>query len=727
MSVFSGIIERVFFKQADSGFVIFSLNSGAKTRSVKGYGAGLTEGDFVECTGDWEMYKGQETLKAAQIKLKMPMTEAGMISYLSSGKIRGIGTKTAEKLVKHLGLNIISVVANTPEMIKKVPGIGKLKAGIIVKALQNFLENQGVEIFLEQFDLSQAQKAKIKQKYGTQVMKLLEANPYRVASEISGMGFKVADNIALKLGIEEHDIRRIVSGLGYSLDQMIFQRGDTIVAIVEWQKHTTALLFTKNSVEGKKSIVEAIALLRKSHAVAFKIINDIEYASPMLISEAEKNIASDIIRIRNAAPKIICQERTIQNCQKRLDIKLAIGQSAALKTAIESGVSVITGGPGTGKTTILRALLDVLKAETGLKDSDILLCSPTGKAAQRMEESCGIEAMTIHRALKFNPETANFDFSRDNKMHFKLIVVDEGSMMDTLITDWLLQAILSGAKLIIVGDVDQLPSVGPGQVLHDLIASNVISVAKLTEIFRQAANSKIVVNAHRINQGKMPIIDHSAENNDFWFIEKDNDEDISNEIVSLIGRISKHYNVDKKDDIQVLTPMRKGLVGQYELNDKIQEEINPPGDHSFKTKQDDQEIRYSSGDKIIQVKNNNEIGIYNGTIGLVNKVKVKKDGLDLIFGSSFHSYSLVDIGDIRLAYAMTIHKSQGSEYPVVLMPMTTSHLHMLNRNLLYTGITRAKRIVILIGNVKALQMSVKNIFKHDRKTGLKEELIARNR
>jgi exodeoxyribonuclease V alpha subunit len=718
LKVFSGIIEKIIFTNADNGFSVFIINTGVKKVTVKGQEPNLTEGDFVECTGLFEKFRGSSTLSASKIMLRMPITHDGMISYLSSGKMPGIGKKTAEKLVKYLGLNLVQVVANDPNAVSCIPGIGQSKAVLINESLNNFLENEGASIFMEQFDLSKGQIAKIKVMYGNRVMKVLQENPYRIAIDISGIGFSIADKIALKLGFAQDDIRRLISGLGYILERMINKNGDTLILVDDWKKESLNLLFSNKRNEKKYVLNHPIDLLKKTNAISFLEIESLEYCSPKKLHLAEKGLSRDIKRIKEGSVSVVCNKESVKKCERFLDIELAEGQKKALVLAIENSFSIITGGPGTGKTTILKATIAVFKKEFGFIDDDILLCSPTGKAAKRMEDSCGITAKTIHRALMFNPETSKFEFNADNKLNYKLIIVDEFSMADCLIAYSLLQAVKNGARVLIVGDADQLPSVGPGNVLSDLIKSGYVAYHKLTEIFRQAKNSKIVTNSHRINKGQMPIIDHSIKDNDFWFIEKDNDSKILEEILSLLSRIPKYYGADQKEDIQILTPMRKGTVGQYSLNEHIQKIINPPKEHLLKVKQDDNEVSYSAGDKIIQIKNNNDLGVFNGTIGEVTSVFDKKNGLNLNFGDMSESYGLQNIDDIRLAYAMTIHKSQGSEYPFVFIPLTMSHSIMLNRNILYTAITRAKKQVILIGNKKALELCVNNVFNHNRKTGL---------
>lgn len=724
MQELTGIVDGAP-RKFESGFVIFTLRDGHKTYTVTGDDSDIHEADVVQCEGVFVEYKGVTQFKAKMIVPQIPSTSEGIIDFLASGRIKGIKTQYALRLVKAFGKDVLSVIENEPHRLKEVSGFGPVRIKTLTDGLKEQIGFRSILVFLHNFGLKKHLINKIYKKYGVNAVERIKSNPYSLCQEIEGIGFAIADRIGRKAGMKADDPHRIMAGITHSLSGLVNSTGSTGVRRTELSK-TTFNLFTKSGemVETDK-IIEGIDILVESPFAKVREIAGEEAIFPTYLWDAEVGIASHLKRLQDGFKHRRGKQvmKHIVAAQHTLGIDEMDGaQLEAVKMSLLNAVSVITGGPGTGKTTIVRVILEVLKTEYGIQTDDILLCAPTGKAAARLAESSGLEASTLHRALSYAPENDGFLHNEEQPLEAKVILVDEASMVDTQLTHWFIQAVRTGAQVIIVGDVDQLASVGPGRVLKDLIDSGVIPITRLTEIYRQAKGSRIIVNSHAVNRGEIPELNNSDDNNDFWFINSKKDSDIANKIIALIDRLSNHYGYDKVEDIQVLTPMRRGSVGVAELNRRLQKLLNPNLGSGIKLTQEGADVEFCQGDKIIHIKNNYSMDVMNGMVGRIRSVDVKSKKLVVLYDQRLVEYAWADLEQIRLAYAMTIHKSQGSEYPCVIIPFTTSHQVMLSRSLYYTGITRTKKNFVGVGDRRALEMASRIISSESRITGLREHL-----
>ncbi|MFK4132407.1 ATP-dependent RecD-like DNA helicase [Pseudomonas luteola] len=726
MEVLQGLVDKIYLKK-DTGFIIFDMKSGHQTIRVTGDDSDIHESDVVRCEGHFSVFQGREQFKAKMIIPQIPSTTEAILDFLASGRIKGIKTKTATKLIKVFGKDLIRIVEKEPERLKEVSGFGPAKIKLLVEGLNDQIGFRSLLIFLHNFGLKKRVINKIFKTYGISAVEKLQSNPYSLCREVEGIGFKTADMIGLKAGIRPDDPNRVMAGIGHALNVIVNSSGNTCSTR---EKLTTAAfnLFsnTRHGID-HKTISDGIDVLIESPLAVVRVIDGLEYIFPSYLDDAESSIASHLNRlIKHFKPRkgLKHVDSLLNEAEATLGIEgLAEAQKEAVVMALASPVSVITGGPGTGKTTIVRAFLEITKNGFGIKQDDILLCAPTGKAAKRLAESSGMETMTLHRALSYAPENDGFLHNEDQPLEAKIILIDEYSMVDTQLADWFVQAIASGTQLIIVGDVDQLASVGAGKVLKDLIDSGVIPVTRLTEIYRQAKGSKIITNSHLINQGLIPVVDMSDPANDFWFIRAKRDNEIAESIIGLFDRLSKHFNYDPIEDIQVLTAMRRGPVGMYEMNRRLQKLLNPNLGKGVKLLQDGVDVELCKGDKVIHIKNNYEMEVYNGEVGRIHSVDDKARKLVVLYEHRLVEYKQEDLDQLRLAYCMTIHKAQGSEYPCVIIPITSSHYTMLSRNLYYTGITRAKRTFVGVGQMKAFEIASKVVSSDSRTTGLRQKLL----
>lgn len=723
MEEISGIVEQIRIKKPETGFISFVMRVGSERISVIGSDNEIYESDVVNCVGSWSMYKGDRQFKAKSIVPQIPTDAMAILDFLSS-RIPGVKKKTAKLIVDKFGLESISIIENNPEKLLEVKGLGPAKIKLLKDGLTEHIGYRSILIFLHNFGLGKRHINKIYNKYGYKAVDMIKQNPYILCFEVEGVGFSIADKIAKKIGIADDNPNRIMAGIHYSLSHVVYRTGNT-GSSREDLIDTSYRLFSSTGGVVDQGIISAgvDVFVESSFAETFEI-DGVEYIFPSYLYEAEEGIALHIKRIvKSFTPKKDSDYRHwVSLAQKNLGIKLADAQVEAVMMALKNSVSIITGGPGTGKTTIIRVFLEVCKTYLGFKTDDILLCAPTGKAAKRLSESSEMEAMTLHRALSFSPESGGFTFCEDNPLPARIIVTDEASMKDTQLSYSFIQAVDNGAQLVIVGDVDQLASVGPGKVLKDLIDSETIPVTRLKEIYRQAKTSQIIVNAHRINNGEVPVVDSKISGNDFWFVRSLTDVAIADKILELIPRMAKHYGYDPIDDIQILTPQRKGHVGQYELNRRIQLMLNKNVGSGLKLKQDGIEVEFCAGDKVMHIKNNYDLGVFNGEVGKIKSIDLKARKLVAQYDNRLVEYAYADLEQMRLAYAMTIHKSQGSEYQCVIIPCTRSHYNMLNRNLFYTGITRAKKTLTMIGDMSAIEIAVQRISSESRVTGLKKHM-----
>jgi exodeoxyribonuclease V alpha subunit len=676
---------------------------------------GVQPGESVRLQGSWVVDRRYgEQFRVQSYLTVTPATLTGIEKYLGSGLVRGIGKVMAERLVGHFGLQTLDVIDRETERLTEVEGIGPVRQERIRAAWIEQREIKDVMVFLQSHEVSTTYAIKIYKEYGNRAVAIVTENPYRLAVDIFGIGFKTADRIAASLGVERTSPRRAEAGVLHLLGErssdghvyyprglLIEEAGELLGIEVETIEAAVAALAAEGRI-----IVERIATADAGHEVVY-------LAS---LHRAETGLAARLrfLGAAAAAPVGLDAGRALAWFADSTGMVLSPQQEEAVRAGLESKVLVITGGPGTGKTTVVDAIARIL----GRKGRRVVLAAPTGRAAKRMTEATGREAKTIHRLLEFAPAAMAFARDQDNPLEADVLVVDEASMVDVVLAYSLVKAVPPHCQLIFVGDVDQLPSVGPGTVLKDLIRCGTVRVVALTEIFRQAARSLIVVNAHRVNRGEMPVPGPEGELADFYVVERPEPEEIVATIKDLVGeRIPARFGMDPVDDIQVLTPMNRGILGVVNLNAELQALLNP-GDGGITRGG----RTFHVGDKVMQVRNNYDLEVFNGDIGRVVAIDDVERTVDLRYDDRPVRYEYADLDELVLAYACSIHKSQGSEYPAVVVPVHTQHYVMLQRNLLYTALTRAKRLVVVVGTRKALAIAVKNDRIQDRYTHLAHRL-----
>ncbi|MDD4517242.1 MAG: ATP-dependent RecD-like DNA helicase [Limnochordia bacterium] len=707
MTTIEGTVERITYHNQDNGYAVLRFLPYGEKDIITAVGRFLAVdvGESFILHGDWYSHPeyGRQ-FKVEEYQLILPKSELGIERYLGSGMIRGIGPVTAKKIVDKFGLDTLEVIEQQPKKLKEVEGIGDTRVRMIQESFAAQKEIRNVMVFLQGYQISPTYAVKIYKHFGDAAIAKVKQDPYCLAWEITGIGFKTADRIAQNMGIGSDDPKRAQAALLYILDTAmedghVFLEEQELIARAEQELQIP-----------KEIAIKAVRELQtRRELVKYAYEEGVAVYKPLML-HAEKGIAARLLALAQSRidPQIPSSqlEILVAQAEKSEGITLAEQQKQAVMSALNSGVLVITGGPGTGKTTIVKVILALLK------DKKVALTSPTGRAAKRLKETTGKDAKTIHRLLEFglDEETGRFRFQRNeqNPLHFDVVVVDEASMIDVLLMNNLLKAITPPARLILVGDVDQLPSVGPGNVLKDIIGSQVVDVVRLTQIFRQKRTSHIIQNAHRINDGSMPYLGNSG---DFFFTYKEDPEQVVETVKSLVSkRLPKYLNCHPIRDIQVISPMRRTITGVDNLNHQLQGTLNPPTEHALELANG--QFRFRKGDKVMQIRNNYEALVFNGDIGRVRHVDPEERLLKILFpteeGYKEVTYEDSDLDQIVLAYAVTVHKSQGSEYPVVVMPVTTQHFIMLQRNLLYTAVTRAKRMVVLVGTKKAIAIAVKN-------------------
>lgn len=699
------VVERITYQNPDNGYSVMKVN-------VKGYNAPVTlvgnllevpVGSVLLCDGNWKVDKkyGSQFVADSWEEV-MPATIYGIEKYLGSGLVKGIGPKFAKLIVAKFGLETIDVIENELERLHEVPGIGKKRVEKIGESWEKQKDIKNVMLFLQGYGVSTAYAAKIYRQYGKESIDKVKDNPYRLADDIWGIGFKTADGIAAKMGYEKSDLRRCRSGILYTLSQL---SNDGHVYAEEEQLIKSAMQLLEVEEEPVKQ-----AMAQMIQAKDLELDNEAIYLPPFYYAECgTANRLSALVEAIEADKKK--PTFNLAAITKETGIQYDDVQIAAIRQAIASKVMILTGGPGTGKTTTTQGIIAALKT-AGMS---ILLAAPTGRAAKRMNEATGMEAKTIHRLLEYNPKDG-YKRNEENPLEADALIVDECSMIDILLMNHLMKAIPSGMRLVMVGDIDQLPSVGAGNVLRDIIDSKKIPVVRLTRIFRQAQSSRIVMSAHAINNGRFPDTSNGKDT-DFFFIKTEDPNQVAENIVQLVKeRLPKAYRLPSSN-IQVLTPMQRGVVGASNLNLALQDALNPTpvclnrGGYS-----------YRKGDRVMQIRNNYDKGVFNGDLGYIEEVDIEERTLIASFDGTSVEYEVSELDELSLAYATTIHKSQGSEYPIVVMPVLMNHYVMLQRNLIYTGITRAKKICVLIGATKALSYAIRNLSVLKRNTKLKERL-----
>ncbi len=682
------------FYSEDNGYSVIRLHD--KT-IVVGNLPKFNPGDSVEFTGIWtEHAKYGVQFKVESFNVSYPTTPAGITNFLGSGLIRGIGKSTAEKIVGQFGESTLDVIDNDIQKLLEVEGIGAKKLEVIRKGWEEQQGIKNVMMFLQSHGISTAYSLKIFKTYGNDAPEVITQNPYRLISEVWGIGFKTADEIAGKLGFTDHDPSRIRAGIVFALDE-IARSGHVYSPEADLINYCTQLLNFELAYSDPvvHELEEEGIIVREKERI---------YLADLYNAERGIEMALDSL---NEAPGELT--RADEKVLELIRGNFSDEQFEAIELSLKNSMLIITGGPGTGKTTTLKGIIDIYKH----RESKILLAAPTGRAAKRMTEVIGLEARTIHRLLEYNPSDGSFAFNKFNKLECNLLIVDELSMIDTYLMYHLATAIGENTTVILVGDVDQLPSVGPGAILKDLLESDRIASVRLSQIFRQAEESDIVINAHRINKGEMPVI-NSLKSTDFAFLEENDNTIIPEKILHLCAEeIPDRLQFDPVRDVQIISPMYKSDVGVHKLNRLFQNSLNRG---SVVYSRNDR--LFKAGDKIMQLRNNYDKGVFNGDIGFVIGFDDEKKLLNTSFDGKIIQYGLEEIDEVTLAYAVTVHKSQGSEYPVVIMPVSTAHYIMLQRNLLYTAITRASKLLILIGTKKAIAMAVNNNRVKNRFTSL---------
>ncbi|ANA39439.1 recombinase RecD [Geobacter anodireducens] len=696
----AGSVERVTFHSEESGFCVLraKVKGQRDLVTVVGSAASITPGEFIECIGVWHNDRTHGLqFKARQLKVVPPSTVEGIEKYLGSGMVKGIGPHFAKVLVKAFGENVFTVIENDPEKMLSLPGIGKKRVEKITSAWAEQKVIREIMVFLQSHGVGTARAVRIYKTYGDEAIIKVTENPYRLALDIHGIGFKTADVIAGRLGIAPDSLIRAQAGVRHVLQE------------ISNDGHCAAPVETLVAESGKLlQIPEAILeeAIREEITAENLVKEEIEGRECLFLAplhRAEVGVAASIKRILEGRPRwgAIDADKAIPWVEGKTGLTLSASQGEAVRLALSSKAVVITGGPGVGKTTLVNSILQIVRA----KQINVTLCAPTGRAAKRLSESTGLEAKTIHRLLEFDPKSFGFKRGRDNPLETDLLVVDESSMVDIVLMNRLLAAVPDKAALMIVGDVDQLPSVGPGAVLSDIIDSGKVPTVRLTEIFRQAATSRIIVNAHRINKGEMPLKAEGAELSDFYFIPANTPEEIHEKLLQVVTeRIPKRFGMHPVKDIQVLTPMNRGGIGARSLNAELQMKLNEKGEPKitrFGT-------TFAPGDKVIQTVNNYDKEVFNGDIGQIMGIDQEEGALQVDYDGRTIEYDFGELDEVSLAYATSIHKSQGSEYPAVVIPLAMQHYTLLERNLIYTAVTRGKKLVIIIGQPKALAMAVKN-------------------
>ena len=697
----SGLVERVTFHSPETGFCVLRVRVRGHRElvTVLGSAASVQPGEFIQASGRWDNHREHGIqFKTALLKVMPPSSIDGIEKYLGSGMIKGIGPHFARKLVKTFGEEVFDVIENAPERLRKLDGIGPKRVARITSGWADQKAIREIMVFLQSHGVGTSRAVRIFKTYGADAIPLVSENPYRLARDIKGIGFLTADQIAEKLGIEKTAMIRARAGISYTLTEAVSE-GHCGLPEDDLMPMAEQLLEIPPDI-----LRDALQQELKDETVVADTIGGRRCIFLGQLWNAEKVIADRIKMLTTGKPSWpeIDTGKAIPWVEQKLRVTLAESQREAVKMAVSSKVMVITGGPGVGKTTLVNAILSILV----VKGVSVALAAPTGRAAKRLSESTGMEAKTIHRLLEVDPRHGGFKQDVNNPLDCDLLVVDETSMVDVPLMASLVKALPDKAVLIVIGDVDQLPSVGPGQVLADIINSSAVPVARLTEVFRQAAQSQIVTNAHKVNAGYMPNLDVvRSENSDFFFIEACNPEEGIAKIIEIVkNRLPKRFGFDPIKDVQVLCPMNRGGLGARALNVELQKALNPPVDEVFIERFG---FTYRVGDKVMQTDNDYDKEVFNGDVGYVRRIE--PDSLELVieFDDKPVEYQFGELDGVALAYAVSIHKSQGSEYPAVVIPVMMQHYMMLRRNLLYTGITRGRKLVILVGQRKAVGIAVK--------------------
>lgn len=706
---FTGHIARVTFENDEGSFKVVTFETEEEKRfKAAGNFMGARPGETMRIRGAWKEHpKHGWTFNADSWQPVELAGENALIAYLGSGMIKGVGPATARKVVEHFGDTTLHVLDETPELLANVPGLNRKLARRIAEEWSAHQSQREAMLFLKGHGLTNAMALRLMRFYGDRVIAVIRTNPYQAGLDVPRVGFTKADEIAEKMGIARDSPERIQAAFVHLLDRASTE-GHTFLPHEQLIERAEQMLSVERArIEG--CLEEAVA----KRYLARVPVGDEQRCYFMFAMHASETGAAELILelVRQGKPVVGGDlEKGMLAFENRFRFQLAPQQKEAIRSACAGGVCVITGGPGTGKTTLVRALIHLVKNAK----VRFALCSPTGRAAQRLSETTGEEAATVHRLLKWNTQTGHFTHGPDEPLELDLLIVDEASMLDVPLAFALLRSIVPGATVVFVGDVDQLPSVGPGTFLRDLIESGRVRTTRLQVVFRQAEESLIIANSHRINTGVGLRMDKDAKDADFFFVEREEKEDIREAMLAMAtDRIPRRLNVDPVEGVQILTPMRRGELGVIELNKLLQERLNPDGEPLGGG------FDFRRGDKVIQNSNNYDLDVYNGDVGRILGVHPETRHVQVRFGKRTVSYPPENVEELDLAYAITIHKSQGSEYPATIVLIHTTHYIMLKRNLLYTAVTRGKQLVVVIGNKRALQTAIRNSTESDRMTALR--------
>ena len=723
--------EETLFRNEENGYTVLSVREGRSRVCAVGIMPPIAEGERLSILGDWVEHPvyGRQ-IRVQSVRIEKPTTEAAIERYLGSGLIKGIGPATAKQIVSRFGADTLDVMAINPERLLDIPGIGAKRAQMINESYQEHYRQREIMLFLQQYQISPALATKIYKRYGDDAKQILQENPYRLTDDVEGIGFRTADQIAASMGIERTSEYRIGSGLRYVINSAAAAGGHCYLPKAELVNASVRIL------ECPPEMIESgLDSLILSHTVKAEIIEseegeEIAIYDPRMY-EAETEVAAMLIRLLEAGPRGMAisetlLRKTIETMEREEGITFHDTQRDAIRLAVNAGVCVITGGPGTGKTTIIKCILQLLGAD------ETVLAAPTGRAAKRMSEACGVEAKTIHRLLEYNGESSRFARCKEHPLEAEAVIVDEMSMVDLFLIRSLLFAVQPGTRVILVGDADQLPSVGAGNVLRDILDSHAVPAVSLSEIFRQEESSMIVYNAHRINLGYPPRL--NAKGSDFFFERTKTAGEATQVIMELCSeRLPSYLKLNEPlQEIQVLAPSKKGECGVWELNRRLQQCFNPPS--PGKTEKQLHDTVYRVGDKVMQTRNNYDMtwrkenlfgweegqGVFNGDIGYITEIDAEAETITVLYdGCREAVYSYMDTEDLDLAYCISIHKSQGSEFPVVIMPVVGGPPMLLNRSLFYTAVTRAKNMVVLVGKETVIDQMIRNNEVRRRYTALR--------
>jgi exodeoxyribonuclease V alpha subunit len=712
-----GVLERITFRNEENGYTVGRLlPDGARdVVTVIGTFTHPVIGEMLICYGHWTRHpQWGAQMSVVRYETIRPATASAIEKYLGSGMVKGVGPVTAKRIVATFGERALDIIEQTPDELLKVPGLGSKTLNLIKSAWTEQSHVRNVMVFLQSHGISPTYAAKIYKKYAERSIETVEHNPYQLAADIWGIGFKSADTIAKNMGFAEDDPRRLEAGLIYVLNQAVESGGNVFLTRDELQRESEKILGPFAIGDALDSLIDSGKLIQEGLTTRGSV--ELGIYTPELY-RAEQSLAKRLRELIGNPVYVQPRKQPLPGiAAMTAPVKLSDEQEAAVDLALCSRVMTLTGGPGVGKTTTTNAIVRAFVAQS----KTVLLASPTGRAAKRLSEVTGSTATTVHRLLAYDPQKGVFQRNAESPIECDVLLVDECSMLDTPLANSLMNATQNSTQVIFVGDVDQLPSVGPGNVLGDMIASGEIPVARLTKVFRQAAESLIISGAHAINAGRMPRLASPREPGaDFVFIEVDEAEEIAGKVVAIVVRslASRGY---ASSDIQVLAPMQRGSAGSAYLNERLQEAVNPPSPAKPEVRRGMRHFRL--GDRVIQLRNNYDKLVYNGDIGAVTVIDTAEMSAKVTFDGREVSYDYADLDELSLAYSLSIHKSQGSEFPAAIITLHTQHYALLQRNLIYTALTRAKKIAVLVGSKKALAIAVHNDKQSTRHTRLKERL-----